>query len=391
MDAQFIEKPFELLKSGLTLRGIAYIPGDIEEYGKVPAIIFSHGFTGSCMDMAKYCKAFVKKGYAAFTFNFCGSSKIGDHSLFRSDGETVDTSILTEVDDLLCVKDYVKSLPYVEQDNLILAGESQGGFVSGLAAARCPDEIKKLIMIYPALCIPDHARRGCLGNASYDPKNVPDVIDCKNILLGKVFHDTVVAMDPYLEISGYKGPVLILQGMDDRIVNYSYAIRMKESFQPGQCHLQLIRGAGHGFNEDQMESAVSSIYQFLLGHKEVLTIPIIITEYEIAEQDGDYKKMAIWFTGYCDNDYFRGAVLPGGCDRQEHRGDKTLSIRAEYTLHGLDCAGKNCTIHIINQKAGDEWKPSVATNSEALGWMNTADFTAVVEPGVGGPTIRIYR
>ena len=30
--------------------------------------------------------------------------------------------------------------------------------MSGLAAARCGEEIGKLIMVFPALCIPDHAR-----------------------------------------------------------------------------------------------------------------------------------------------------------------------------------------------------------------------------------------
>jgi pimeloyl-ACP methyl ester carboxylesterase len=66
-------------------------------------------------------------------------------------------------------------------------------------------------------------------------------------------------MDVFLELSAYKGPVLILQGLEDETVNYSYAIRATKSYENGQCHLQLIRNVGHGLNEKQKESAVASI------------------------------------------------------------------------------------------------------------------------------------
>ena len=65
-------------------------------------------------------------------------------------------------------------------------------------------------------------------------------------------------------------------------------------------------------------------------------------------------------------------------------------IRAEYTLKGIDQNGKNCSVHIINQKNGDKWKPVIKTDSEALKWINDADLTAVLEMENGGPTVRIY-
>lgn len=57
-------------------------------------------------------------------------------------------SVLTEVEDLLAVKKFASQHAYVDMENLILLGESQGGFVSGLAAARCGAEVKKLVMIF---------------------------------------------------------------------------------------------------------------------------------------------------------------------------------------------------------------------------------------------------
>ena len=44
-------------------------------------------------------------------------------------------SVLTEVNDLETVIDYVSTMPYVNKDKIFLMGWSQGGFVSALVAA----------------------------------------------------------------------------------------------------------------------------------------------------------------------------------------------------------------------------------------------------------------
>ncbi|MBQ3164358.1 MAG: hypothetical protein IJC02_07450 [Lachnospiraceae bacterium] len=56
----------------------------------------------------------------------------------------------------------------------------------------------------------------------------------------------------------------------------------------------------------------------------------------------------------------------------------------------MDMDGKVCSIHIVNQKDGDKWKPVIETGSEALAWLNGADLTAVLEGEKGGLTVRIY-
>lgn len=383
-----IETPFYCKRESLQIRGMEYFSGE-EKKGKYPAIIVSHGFTGNYSNTADYCRSFAQMGYVTFSFSFCGSGKIFEDASLKSDGESTNSTILTEVEDLIVVKDYVKSLSYVDNTNLILAGFSQGGLVSGLAAARCKDDINKLIMIYPALCIPDHARRGCLGGSQYNVNEVPAIIDCKSTHLGRVFHDTVVSMDVFLELSAYKGPVLILQGLEDEIVNYSYAIRAKENYENGQCQLQLIRNAGHSFNELQKESAVASINQFLLERKEFLTICVIVTNIETISE-GDNKKSKIYFTGYCDTKYFQGTILPDGCDTRDYYLDELTNVRAEYTLQGIDMEGKKCNINIVNQNVNGEWKPTLITDSKNLAWLNKACLTAVLEYSKEGPVVRIF-
>ena len=256
MYSNIIERDFCCKRGGVTIRGREFLPkGD-----NLPAIIVSHGFGGNSKNLVNYCMAFASWGYAAYCFDFCGGCTYGEG---RSDGETTDMTILTECEDLKAVMDYVKKLSYVDSSRLTLMGFSQGGFVSALTAAQRADEVKALILLYPALSIPDDARRGALSNSSYDVNDVPEVIDCGKMLISNKFHETVVDMNPFEEISSYKGPVLLMHGTADETVNYNYSIKAKESYAPGQCHLQLIKDAGHKFTEKQTASAIVLIHQFL--------------------------------------------------------------------------------------------------------------------------------
>ena len=376
-------------RDGLRIRGMQYLPENFREGERYPAIIVSHGFTGNYTDEAEYCRIFSGWGYAAFCFSFCGGSHAMTPEELKSDGETTQATILTEVADLTAVIRHVKTLPYVDESRVTLLGCSQGGMVSGLAAAKCKDAIKSLVMVYPALCIPDHARAGCLGGASYDPEHVPEVIDCGSILLGRQFHDTVTGMDVYKELRPYRGPVLILHGTEDSVVNYSYSVRAKENYAPGQCHLHLIRNMGHGVNDGQRESVAACVRQFLLGREELLTIRVFITHTE-SRKLKDCRENRIFFTGYCDTALFHGTVLPGGCDTQRYYPDGTKSICADYTLEGLDAEGKRCRVHIVNREVNGQWKPTIDTDSEALSRLNRADATAVLEYAKEGPVVRIF-
>ncbi|WYP27518.1 alpha/beta fold hydrolase [Alkalihalobacillus sp. FSL W8-0930] len=264
---------FSCKRDGLTIRGKEFKLEGID----LPAIIISHSFGGNGDDLVNVCAHLASLGYVVYSFDFCGGSVPGEG---RSDGQTTDMTILTETDDLLCVINYIKTNSYVDQQQISLLGFSQGGFVSALAAAKRPDEIQSLILFYPALCIPDHARSGTLAGSSYDINQVPEVIDCGKMLLGKVFHDTVVQMDPYKEITSYPGPVLLIHGTADATVPYSYALKARNAYAPEQCHLQLIKGAGHHFTEEQQAAAMVSVSQFLSGKKEVLTTNVNLTGHE---------------------------------------------------------------------------------------------------------------
>lgn len=229
------KEPFEIESQGCILRGFILRP---EKEGKLPTVIMSHGFGSCTRETKKYAQVFVDEGYAAFVYDFCMSGS------GKSSGSSLGMSVLTEKVDLLNLLDYVKTLDFVDKSRIILAGCSQGGFVSGLAAAEREDDVDRLIMYYPALCIPDDARRGQMINAKFDPKNVPDQLRCLFVKLSSKYVLDVIDMDPYKEICSFKKPVLIVHGTKDKLVNISYSREASEKYP--NCKLVEVNG-DHGF------------------------------------------------------------------------------------------------------------------------------------------------
>lgn len=378
-------RAFTCERDGLRIAGKMTIASENLEK-KNPAIILSHGFGCTMDNNDAYADAFAQEGYATYHFDFCGGGNAS-----RSQGKTTDMTVQSEVADLTAVVRFVQAQSCVDASRIVLMGESQGGFVSGLTAAALGEDVWKLIMVFPALCIPDHARLGCLGGAHYSIEDVPETLSCPNgMVIGRRQHELVVDMDPFREIAKYQGPVLILHGTADKIVHYSYSVKAQASYRPGQAHLQILRGIGHGFNPDIREAAVVSSLQFLEGKQEVLTIHVVVTNACTLEQTDEYVKYGVYFGGWCDTENLRGTILPGAVDVQTKAGSGPVSLRAEYTIEGLDRDGKLCHVHIVNQKQGRFYRPVIDTDSQALAWMNGHDFVAALEFCDGGLTVRIF-
>ena len=248
------ETEFACHRDNLVIRGTEYRPVGAEPF---PAAIVCHGFMAYQDTVRHYAQALANMGYAAYCFDFCGGS-VGSKG--KSDGKTTEMSVLTEVEDLEAVMDYVQSLPYV-CGPLLLMGCSQGGFVAALTAARHPARVSKLALFYPALCIPDDARAGKMMFAKFDPKNIPEQIQCGPMKLGRCYPADVIQMDPFEEIKGYPGPVWIVHGTKDKIVHPDYAKRAAAVYP--QAKLCLIEGGAHGFSKRHDRIAIASLREFL--------------------------------------------------------------------------------------------------------------------------------
>lgn len=247
----FTVTAFECERDGLTIRGTEYRP----EGEDLPVAIVCHGFMAFQDTVRQYAVTLARLGCCAYCFDFCGGSVIKG----KSDGNTTDMSVLTELRDLEAVIDYTRSLPYTGS-RLLLMGCSQGGFVSALAAAKKPEEVSALVLFYPALCIPDDARAGRMMFARFDPMNVPEKLRCGPMKLGRCYPASVMDMDPFSAIAPYKGPVLIVHGTKDRIVRPDYSLRATKTYKNAQ--LRFIEGGAHGFGRRHDKVAMDHLSSF---------------------------------------------------------------------------------------------------------------------------------
>ena len=393
---------FECRRDDLTIRGTIFRAeteqeenAQVQTEGKKPVIILSHGFMGNEDLMKGYAEKAAEWGYCAFTYDFCGGCAKG-----RSDGRQQDMSVLTEVEDLKAVIRFASSLTYTDENDITLMGSSQGGFVSGLTAAQLGGQIKKLIMFYPALCIPDDARKGKMMMAKFNPDKVPEVMNCGPFMkLGREYPMSVMKMDAVGEIGKYTGPVLIVHGTNDKVVNVTYAKQafmkfqsQREGNQPRKdVQLVIIEKAGHGFTQKEDGVAIEAVKQFLEGFSPILAVDVFLTAKKIRNRHGADFTLTLPFTGVSGSPYFSGRILSEAADVQQWVNGKAVNCCADYFVEGEDYTGQKCTVHITNRMSPDGvWKPEVSTDSKALEWLSLAECRAVLEHRRQGPVVRIY-
>lgn len=383
--------PFTCQRGALTIRGTEYRP----EGDKLAAVIVSHGFGGIGSDIANYAQQLAEWGFLSYTYDFCGGSPRS-----TSDGAFHDMTVFTEQADLESVLDYVTALPYVDAQQITLMGCSQGGFVSALVAAAHPERVDKLVLFYPALCIPEDSRKGSMLMYSFDPENVPDRIEAvmpesvpfQMPPLGGEYARCVQKMDAFGTIASYPGPVLIVHGDCDRavpVVNSRRAQVAYNSVKPRRCQLAEITGADHGFKDFEDTHAMELVREFVRGGTNVLSVDVVLTGVTKEEKDGE-TVLTLPFGGVINTPFFSGLIQPGAADVQHWKGQNPIRLCADYTLKGTDYTGAACSVHIVNEDVGNGWHPTVSTDSKALSFLNGAELTESLEMRRVGPVVRIF-
>ena len=239
------------------LYGLLGLP-DLPENGKCPMVILSHGFKGN-LDYPLWppiIEGLNSRGIGTLRFDFNGAGK--------SAGEFVNMTVPNEIDDLMNVIAWVRKQPFTK--NISLVGHSQGGVVSGMAAGECgAQQIASLVLLAAAAVLRDDALRGDTQGTRYDPWHLdqPWYLLAGKYKLGRPYIQTAMNLPIYETTAKYKGPALVINGMADVVVPYTYAQRYKQEMP--QAELIIVPGENHSFGEDP-QYVVGLVTDWLVKH-----------------------------------------------------------------------------------------------------------------------------
>jgi dipeptidyl aminopeptidase/acylaminoacyl peptidase len=220
-----------------------FLPKDLKPGEKRPAIIFVHGGPARQMLLGYHYMHFyhwayginqwlASQGYVVLSVNY--RSGIGYGRSFRQAPNTGGRGN-AEYQDVVAGGKYLQSHPNVDPDRVGIWGLSYGGVLTGQALARNSDIFKAGVDLAGV-----H-----LWGSSLDPESVS-------------FKSSVVGA-----IDGWKSPVLLVHGDDDRNVAFQQTTGLVQLLRPRNVEYELIV-----FPDDTHESMLHSRWIYTLDRME---------------------------------------------------------------------------------------------------------------------------
>ena len=264
------ERP-DITIDGIKIEGEIFRPKDSDANKKYPGIILVHGFGGSYRSQPyQYAQFYAKNGFVSYTITIPQQDR---------------NSVINEANRINQIIDEFKKLNYVDTKQLFLYGESQGGFdVSNVASGR--NDIKNLILFYPAYVIHDDCLKRHSESGQYQPKLNPNDFPFDMSELEKMnfpseetigsnnvqhpYTRDALSFNIYEKIKNYKNKVLIVHGDKDSIVPLDYS---RKAIDPNngfpKAELKVIEVAGHGFyNGESVDLSKKYSLDFLLNNED---------------------------------------------------------------------------------------------------------------------------
>lgn len=227
---------------GINLYGKALVPKG-EKGEKYPTVIYAHGAESDYKADYTTLKSLAKSGIACYTFDFYGwtSRSTGPKGTkwFKGAPRGVDDAyekqVLEQVKDLNAVIEKVKTFDFVDTDNIFLLGSSMGGATVATAAVTHSEDIRAIILQYPAINLNPDAE---VDGAAYD-------------------------------VNKYTHNVLLLQGTTDKIVPLSMSENLYAHYNKytKHCVMRVYEGEPHVFTGKYKVIAARAIYEFIQDEK----------------------------------------------------------------------------------------------------------------------------
>ncbi len=245
--------------------GRIFKPESFDESRQYPVLIMSHGYNsrseGADNALIQNC---IAKGMIVYTYDFCGGGKAS-----KSDGKTVDMSILTEITDLESVLADIKALPYTDDGKIVLFGQSFGGLCTALTAPRHQEDIAGVILQAPALA---YSIQGMF--ASKD--EIPETTENNYMTVGKGFYLAFWDLDIQAEIAKWNKEIFVMVGTEDgmmpNVIEISQVYGDKLAFYAESTEavaiekgVHVVKDAPHSFHREDFEKVMEEINRYLVA------------------------------------------------------------------------------------------------------------------------------
>lgn len=140
------------------------------------------------------------------------------------------------------------------------AGNYQVGTQYAQELAAHKEEIRGMVLLYPAFVMTDHA------NEMY--QSVDEIPETSYFLwmeVGRAYFEPLIGYDFYEEIAAYDKDVLLIHGDANDIVPLSYSEKALEVYPSAE--LKVIPGGGHGFYGEDARQTTDYMLEYLDGNR----------------------------------------------------------------------------------------------------------------------------
>jgi dipeptidyl aminopeptidase/acylaminoacyl peptidase len=209
-----------------------------------------HGFTGTRVEphriFVKAARQLASSGIVAVRFDFWGSGE--------SDGDFVDVTPETEVEDALTVIDWLQAQAGIDRTRLGLIGFSLGGLVAACTAARS-EQVKALCLWSATAHMGQRLKERATPEALQHLEQ-HNFIDFSGNCVGRDFIEVASQINPLKEAQTYSGAALIVHGTGDMSVPVADAYEYADALKQCEPKLHVIPDADHTFNRMSWEGDI---------------------------------------------------------------------------------------------------------------------------------------
>jgi hypothetical protein len=222
-----LESPFNIEIGSVTVRGTLHLPGNAGPY---PAVLWLPGFGGTRVECHRLfvdgARQLARLGVASLRIDFRGCGE--------SDGDTLEMTIASQVEDARAALAALRTHPNVAGDRLAVVGFSLGAAIASQLGAE--SGLQALAFWSPVVFpVPIFARMGLYS--AHPELARQGWIDCNGRRIGRDFMNELTALDPLAALATFDRPLLVLYGGDDTVATSENAQALIEEIEgaEGAC------------------------------------------------------------------------------------------------------------------------------------------------------------